>query len=113
MDLQSQHSTDNLVHPQPSVVRMTPDEAQAVIRLWQQEQTDNGGLANRPTLADLAEGLDIAPEDARRLLAQARGAHPGADSQETCIAREHRKLARRMVWGMAAAALSAWLLHFL
>lgn len=92
---------------------MTPGEAQAVIRLWQQEQTDNGGLTERPTLADLAEGLEIAPEDARRLLAQVRGAQPGADFQETCIAREHRRLARRIAWSTAAAALGAWLLYFL
>ncbi len=113
MDLQSQQSAEALDYPPPPVARMTPDEAQAVIRLWQQEQADSGGLTNRPTLADLAEGLEIAPEDARRLLAQVRRPQPGADSQEARIAREHRKLARRLAWGTAVAALGAWLLHFL
>lgn len=113
MDLHSQHSADQPGSLSPFAQRMTPEEAEAVVRLWQQEQTDTHGLTNRPSLADIAEGLDIAPEDARRLLAQVRGPQPGTASQEACIAREHRKLARRMAWGAAAAALGAWLLHFL
>jgi len=113
MDLQSQNSPDELDRPQPPLVRMTPGEAQAVIRLWQQEQIDHRGLAGRPSLADVAEGLEITPEDARRLLVQVRQTQSGTDSQAACIAREHRKLARRLAWSTAAAALGAWLLHFL
>jgi hypothetical protein len=52
--------------------RMTEDEACAVIGLWQQEQTDNGGLTTSPAVPDVAEGLDIAVEDVQRLLAQVR-----------------------------------------
>ncbi len=103
---------------------MTEGEAQAVIRLWQQEQADNNGLTNRPSLADIAEGLGIAPEEARRLLAQVRrpqlgmdnlphGPQAVADAQQARIDREHRRLARRVAWGTAAAALAAGLLHFL
>lgn len=49
MNLQP-HNTDSFVPPRPPAVRMTEDEAQAVIRLWQQEQTGLGGLTNRPSL---------------------------------------------------------------
>lgn len=124
MDLQSQPSTDTLANLAMPALRMTAQEAEAVVRLWQQEQADAYGLTNRPSLADVAEGLDIAPEDARRLLAQARRTQFGSlgprhtaqadtDAQAARIAQEHRKLARRMAWGTAAAALAAWLVHFL
>lgn len=114
MDLHSQNNTDDSLRPQPPVVRMTQGEAQAVIRLWQQEQADHGlGLTTRPSLADLAEGLEITSEDARRLLAQVRGAQTSGDVQTARIGREHRKFARRIVWGTAVAALGALLLHFL
>ena len=52
--------------------RMTEDEARAVIDLWQQEETDNGGLTNRPAVTDVAEGLGVHVEDVQRLLAQVR-----------------------------------------
>ena len=52
--------------------RMTEQETQAVIALWQQEQMEQGGLTNQPALPDVAEGLDISVEDARRLLEQVR-----------------------------------------
>lgn len=124
MDVQSKKDTDEPLRSPPPAPRMTEGEAQAVIRLWQQEQADNNGLTNRPSLADIAEGLGIAPEEARRLLAQVRrpqlgmdnlphGPQAVADAQQARIDREHRRLARRVAWGTAAAALAAGLLHFL
>ncbi len=112
MDTHSQHSSDGLAGVSLPAVRATPEEARAVIDLWQQEQIDSGGLTSRPSLGDIAEGLDIAPEDAHRLLAQVRRIGSGAASQEASIAREHRKLARRIGWGTAAGGLSVLLVYY-
>ena len=49
--------------------RMTEEETQAVIRLWQGEQP---GVADAPTLSDVAEGLNISVKDTHRLLLQVR-----------------------------------------
>jgi len=52
--------------------RMTADEAQSVIALWQQERVEQTGLTDRPAVPDVAEGLDIPVEEVQRLLAAVR-----------------------------------------
>ena len=52
--------------------RMTADETHSVIALWQQEQTEQTGLTDRPAVPDVAEGLNISVEDVQRLLAGVR-----------------------------------------
>lgn len=124
MDLHSPHNMDETLRAQPPVVRMTPNEAQAIIALWQQEQTDNGGLSNRPSLNDVAESLNIAAENARRLLAQVRGTQT-ADAQRAHIRQERRKMKwnarqarirrenREKEWGAVAILVALLLSYFL
>ena len=52
--------------------RMTAGEAQAVIALWQSERFARTGLADRPTVPDVAEGLDVSPEEVLCLLSDVR-----------------------------------------
>lgn len=61
----------------------------------------------------MAESLNIAPEEARRLLAQVRGAQTNGGIQQARIRREHGKLARRIAWCVAAGVLTELLFHFL
>jgi hypothetical protein len=67
MSLQQFPSDDSL-----RTQRMTADEAKSVIDLWQQERVEHTGLTDRPTVPDVAEGLDIGVEDVQRLLAEVR-----------------------------------------
>jgi hypothetical protein len=67
MSLQQFPSDDSL-----RTQRMTADEAKSVIDLWQQECVEHTGLTDRPTVPDVAEGLDIGVEDVHRLLAEVR-----------------------------------------
>ncbi len=81
--------------------RMTADEAQSVIALWQQERTEQTGLTDRPAVPDVAEGLNIGVEDVQRILAEVRARrleeeHALAQEQELSeiqLAEEERKLA--------------------
>ena len=63
--------------------RLTPEEAQAVIRLWSRQQWER---QHWPTVADVAEGLEISVADAEALLTEVRtrpgGTHP-ADKSAT------------------------------
>ncbi len=52
--------------------RLTEQETQAVIALWQRERVEEGGLTNKSALPDVAEGLDIGVDDVRRLLDRVR-----------------------------------------
>ena len=53
--------------------RMTPDEAQAVIKLWSRRQWER---EHWPTVADVAEGLGIEAGEAETLLAEVRAKSP-------------------------------------
>ena len=48
---------------------MTPEESAAIIALWNQKQQE---AANSTKLADVAEALNLTPEQAERLLKQVR-----------------------------------------
>ena len=81
--------------------RMTAEEAHSVIALWQQEQTEQSGLTDRPAVPDVAEGLNISVEDVQRLLAEVRAQRLEEESalaqeqelSEIRLAEERRKLA--------------------
>jgi len=81
--------------------RLSPDEARAVIDLWQAEQVEQTGLTDRPAVPDVAEGLDLSVEDVQQLLAEVRTrreteARLLAHEQELAeirLAEEQRKLA--------------------
>lgn len=84
--------------------RMTQEEAQAVIDLWQQEQVESSGLTSHPAVSDVAEGLDITVQDVQRLLHQVRAGRAGEgerpqrelhelDSVQHRLAYEDRQLA--------------------
>jgi len=81
--------------------RLSPDEARAVIDLWQAEQVEQTGLTDRPAVPDVAEGLDLSVEDVQRLLAEVRTRRDAesrllAHEQELAeirLAEEQRKLA--------------------
>ena len=90
--------------PPPSALRaqrLSPDEARAVIDLWQAEQVEQTGLTDRPAVPDVAEGLDLSVEDVQRLLAEVRTRREAesrllAQEQELAeirLAEEQRKLA--------------------
>ena len=76
--------------------RMTADEAKAVIALWQQERFEETGLADRPAVPDVAEGLDVSPEEVHRLLAEVRARR----------AEQEREAARRRTREQAAAQVA-------
>lgn len=81
--------------------RMTADESQAVIALWQQECVETTGLTDKPAVPDVAEGLDVSVEDVQRLLSEVRARRleeerAFAAEQELSqirLAEEERKLA--------------------
>ncbi len=100
---------DNTEDPAPQAAssnalrmqRLSPDEARAVIDLWQAEQVEQTGLTDRPAVPDVAEGLDLSVEDVQRLLAEVRTRRE-AESRllmheqelaEIRLAEEQRKLA--------------------
>lgn len=84
--------------------RMTPEEAKAVIDLWQDERFEQTGLTDRPAVPDVAEGLDIGVADVQRLLAEVRTRRKEAERellQETELSRiqlaeEERRLAEAL-----------------
>lgn len=51
---------------------MTDDEARAVVELWAEKERDRERLASMPSVADMAEGLQVPVEEASALLAQVR-----------------------------------------
>lgn len=59
---------------EPDLQRVSDEEARAVVRLWADRQAQHAPQAPdpRPTVADLAAGLDIAPEEAASLLEEVR-----------------------------------------
>ncbi len=83
--------------------RLSPDEARAVIDLWQAEQVEQTGLTDRPAVPDVAEGLDLSVEDVQRLLAEVRTRRDAesrllAHEQELAeirLAEQHRTLAEQ------------------
>jgi hypothetical protein len=52
--------------------RMTEEEAQAVIALWQQKQKERERMQTLPSVPDVAEGLGIPVEEADALLREVR-----------------------------------------
>ncbi len=100
---------DNTEDPAPQAAssnalrsqRLSPDEARAVIDLWQAELVEQTGLTDRPAVPDVAEGLDLSVEDVQRLLAEVRTRREAesrllAQEQELAeirLAEEQRKLA--------------------
>ena len=88
LDNQGRPSTANPLRVQ----RMTAEEAQAVIALWQSERFAQAGLIDHPAVLDVAEGLDVSPEEVLRLLAEVRvmQARAQADAQAV-LAEEGRR----------------------
>ena len=56
-------------------LRMTEDEAKAVIDLWAERHREEERLRTQPSVQDVAAGLDIPPEEAFALLQQMRAGH--------------------------------------
>lgn len=99
MSLQQFDSSEN-----ERAQRMTEEETRAVIRRWQQEQVEQGGLTDKPALPDVAEGLNISLPDAHRLLDEVRAEREAqerllaqeqiaAEMEQIQLAEEERKLA--------------------
>ena len=75
---------------------MTADESRAVIALWQQERVEQTGLTDKPTVPDVAEGLDITVEDVQRLLLEVRARRleeEHAFASEQTLAQAEQRLA--------------------
>lgn len=58
--------------------RMTACEVTAVVRLWAKRQEERERRAGEPTIADVAEGLDISLEEAYALLQEVRSRQEAA-----------------------------------
>ncbi len=71
--------------------RLTPEEAQAVISLWSRRQWER---QNWPTVADVAEGLEISVAEAEALLSDVR-THP-AQARSLPFREGEEKYRRRM-----------------
>ena len=84
--------------------RMTAKESRAVIDLWQQEQTEQTSLTDKPAVPDVAEGLEITVEDVQRLLQTVRARREDEVrllAQEQAELRRHQKprqLVARSQW---------------
>ena len=68
MNQQQQFETQQALRAQ----RVTPEEMRAVVALWSRERSEREGVDALPSVADVAEGLDVSPAEAVRLLEQVR-----------------------------------------
>lgn len=73
--------------------RMTPEEARAVIGLWQQGQSERLGMIDLPSVPDVAEGLDITVEEVHRLLEEVRAAR---EERERGVVQEQERLEQEL-----------------
>src|SRR5579872_886412 len=61
---------------------MTPDEARALVRLWADRQGERERLASLPSIQDIADVLQIPPQEASLLLQEVRMRRAGAEQEE-------------------------------
>jgi hypothetical protein len=69
--------------PLLQAARITDDEAREVIALWSEERAVHERVNAPSTVSDLAEGLEITPDEARRLLGEVRARKAEAERRET------------------------------
>lgn len=86
------HHQDHTGQASPTSQRLTAEEARAVIAVWGQRQE----VPDAPTLADVAEALDIETGQARQMLEQVRS---------QALTRPRHRLRRWAKFFIAAAAI--------
>ncbi len=91
ISLENAMSSEHFQNEEPTQAeRMTPDEARAVIALWQHSHL---GLSDLPSVPDVAEGLEITVEEVQRLLAEVRAAR---EERERGVVQEQERLEQEL-----------------
>lgn len=88
---------------------VTSQEAELVVKLWAERQREEA--SGSPTIRDLAEGLEIPPEQARRLLAEVRSRE--ASSQQQQLIQPTRRLLATKLLAVGLLAFTALLMLIL